>query len=366
MGSMIPFSQDIDADPPRSDCEKTIPEDDEFMINMYSSRRGKVPICTDCGSTNTEFDYGRGEIFCNVCGIVASVEQIPALEKDSEGNLQSRKSDRGFLGSIVDTKSHKLQRKHQRFDGLEKYSKFESEMRMIIKSVYPSNNSRASLSALKDIMSIKRNFTKSYKKMTNTNIVKIPFFPTGGRSTGNHLPAFVLIHHYPKMLTHWNANIRDSIAEVGDTLHNVEYVHELLSRDFDKEVKRFVFADLKGLKRAWIHLSKDNEYKVPMIYRENSDIRETILKAHRSLFGSENGTLSRMIYSINQESFQEFNIHPGKQYINDFVFEFERLIRGCPRIELNESISTSMAPPGEVTIMAQQVFAYINDREVEK
>ena len=285
------------------------------------------------------------------------MEHVPGIEKDSEGNVLARTADKN-LGSLVDWRSTPQQRRWQKFDALKNYSGFESEMMSIIKKIFPEESRKDKLTDLETIMKMKRDFSTLYRKDTQEN--RIPFFPTGGRSTGNYMPCLALVHHWPKMVKSPSASINDSIGEIEKILSHVEGLPSKLKLVFDKKTVKFVMADLKGLKSAWKFLLIRRHPGVPS-YPELTppDTREAIVKARESLFKKKDAEFIRRIYSVESSVFKAIHIHPAKQSLRNLVFELERLNRGCTKRELNDALSTRIKPSPQISEKAEQIFSII-------
>ena len=334
------------------------------MSTMYPSRRGRAKPCQTCDGNIFKTDHKSGELYCHSCGAVQYVEQLPGIERDSEGNTRARTADK-TLGSLVDKDSHPLQRKFQRFDGLQRYTGFETEMRHIIDSIFPPGTKKSKLSDLGTIMKIKRDYTEQWKK--DTSSTKIPFFPTGGRSTGNHMPCLALTIHWPKLIQSPRSSVKSSIKEVEGILSEVEELPPQLKIKFDQKTVKFVISDNKELRHAWRFLLSKEGYSYLPPYPSPPttplDIREAIVKSHQSLFKQQSGDLTRRLYSVDKEAFYEIHVHPTEKYFTSLAFELERLIRGCPRAELNKSLSKAMRPSPEVSRKAEEIFSIVENRK---
>ena len=331
---------------------------------MYSSRRGWIRSCEICGSKNLTTDIVTGELHCVECGYVITVEQIPGIEKDSEGNMLARTADKK-LGSLVDWRSTPQQRRWQKFDGLENYSGFEREMMSLIKKIFPEESRKDKLTDLETILKVKRDFTTSYRKQTQDT--KIPFFPTGGRSTGNYMPCLALVQHWPKIVKTPSSSIMDSINELEGILSDVEELPPQLKPVFDKKTVKFVMRDLNGLKSSWKFLLKNRHTGVPS-YPDGltqSDTRESIIKARELLFKQKDPEFIRRIYSVETSIFNAIHIHPAKQSLRNLVFELERLSRGCTKRELNDALSTRIKPSPQISEKAEQIFSIIAKQEMD-
>ena len=331
---------------------------------MYPSRRGRAEPCQTCDGNIFKTDPKSGEIYCYSCGAVQHVEQLPGVEIDSEGNTRARTADK-TLGSLVDKDSHPLQRKFQRFDGLKGYSQFETEMRHLIGIIFPTGSKNSKLSDLGTIMKIKRDFTEQWKKETSSE--KIPFFPTGGRSTGNHMPCLALTHHWPKLTRSPLSSVRNSIKEVEEILSEVEELPPQLRIKFDQKTVKFVISDNKELRRAWRFLLSKKGYPYlppyPTPPTTPLDIREAIVKSYQSVFKQQSGELTQRLYSVEKEVFYEIHVHPTEKYFINLAFELERLIRGCTRAELNKSLPKALKPSPEVSRKAEEIFSIVEIRK---
>ncbi len=331
---------------------------------MYPSRRGRAEPCQTCGGNIFETDHKSGELYCYSCGAVQHVEQLPGIEMDPEGNIRARNADK-TLGSLVDEFSHPLQRKFQRFDGLPRYTGFETEMRQIIDSISPPGTKKTRLTDLGTIMKIKRDFTKQWKKETSSE--KIPFFPTGGRSTGNYMPCLALTIHWPKLIRSPRSSVKSTIKEVEGILSEIEELPPQLKVKYDQKTVKFVISDNKELRKAWIFLLSKEGYSYlppyPSEQKAHIDIREEIVKSYQSLFKKQSSDLTQGLYSVEKEAFYGIHIHPTEKYFYNLAFELERLMRGCTRAELNKSLSKALRPSTETSRKAEEIFSIIERRK---
>ena len=332
----------------------------------YTTRRGSGKSCPECGSIEIELDHNYGEYTCRACGFVIEVEAILSVEKGEDGELQTRQADLS-LGSLVDKKSHPLERKHQWYDSKPKisHSKFESEMRDLIGIIFDGKSKSKMIKNLDQILVIKRKYSQyiSDQNLMQTNSLKkgdqILFLRPGGRSSGNQLCALILTHHYGKMLDNWNANISVSEKDVDDLLNKLETHPEGFMLIYNADIRRTVRKDLKGLKLAWKSLRTMQEYTtiVPPIPKAViEDSREIILQIHRELFQTQNNEFDSMIYGIDSSLFNQFKIPQVRSSLIAFVWEVERHRAGIKKSEMKEIRPLEKYPTK--TISNDALFVY--------
>lgn len=322
----------------------------------YTTRRGRGNSCPAGGSHQFDQDDHTGESSCVLCGFVKGVEAIAALEKDEDGNLQKRTADHS-LGSLVDKKSHLLERMYSRYDSKPKISRsmFENEMRILIQNIYADDKSLAwrknpliSKSAssmhknLKEMLRIKRQYS-SYIVMQTNSFRKgdqILFLRPGGRDSGNHLCALILTHHFGKLLDNWNANISVSEKEVMELLSQVKDLPKEYQLTLNAKARKTIRKDLKGLKQAWRELSTVQEYRKIIPPRPRNDRppnpQEMILQIYKELFDSQNNEFDSMIYGIDSSLFDQFKIPQARSSLRAFIWEVERLRKGLEKSEMKK------------------------------
>ena len=320
----------------------------------YTTRRGRGNSCPAGGSHQFDQDDHTGESSCVLCGFVKGVEAIAALEKDEDGNLQKRTADHS-LGSLVDKKSHLLERMYSSYDSKPKISRsmFENEMRILIQNIYADdkslawrNNPLISKSAssmhknLKEILRIKRQYS-SYIVMQTNSLRKgeqILFLRPGGRDSGNHLSALILTRHFGKLLDNWEANISVSEKEVMGLLSQVKDLPEEYQLTLNAKAKKTIRKDLKGLKQAWRELSTVPKYRkiIPPIVVKRENPKEIILQIYKELFDSQNHEFDSMIYGIDSSLFDQFKIPQARSSLRAFIWEVERLRKGLEKSEMKK------------------------------